>query len=127
MFWPLMRFSFLDTTLGAPGVGIPLKDSSWYRRGRITMIDKSQPYNGNLSTARKLAADAIAEAYTAGYERSAADLARLRKAIEAHRRNVWGSGTVEHDEDRDLYKALQEDRNECIHAGTGARISDKET
>lgn len=36
-----------------------------------------------------------------------AGLNRLRKAIETHRRNVWGSGPVGHDEDAALYAALE--------------------
>lgn len=33
--------------------------------------------------------------------------AALREAIREHRRNVWGDGAVEHDEDRDLYAVLE--------------------
>ncbi len=33
--------------------------------------------------------------------------ARLREAIETHRRNVWGDKAVGHSEDRDLYEALE--------------------
>lgn len=36
-----------------------------------------------------------------------AELDRLREAIETHRRNVWGAGPVEHDEDRELYAVLE--------------------
>lgn len=34
---------------------------------------------------------------------------RLWKAIETHRRNIWGEGSIEHYEDRQLYAALQDD------------------
>jgi hypothetical protein len=41
-----------------------------------------------------------------------ADLIKLRNAVENHRRNTWGVGPpeviIDFDEDRDLYKALDE-------------------
>ena len=37
---------------------------------------------------------------------------RLRKAIEKHRRDMWGNGPVGHLYDKNLYAALQEDRDD---------------
>lgn len=37
------------------------------------------------------------------------ELKRLHAAIETHRRNVWGSGEVGHDEDVALYAVLEEE------------------
>ena len=37
---------------------------------------------------------------------------RLREAIEKHRRDMWGNGPVGHLYDKNLYAALQEDRDE---------------
>jgi len=41
---------------------------------------------------------------------------RLREAIQQHQRDVWGSGPIEHPDDRELYdaaKAAKETGNEC--------------
>ena len=37
---------------------------------------------------------------------------RLRDAIEKHRRDMWGNGPVGHLYDKNLYIALQEDRDD---------------
>ena len=37
---------------------------------------------------------------------------RLREAIEKHRRDMWGNGVVGHLYDKNLYAALQEDRDD---------------
>ncbi len=41
-----------------------------------------------------------------GWPAALEEIARLREAIETHRRNVWGDKAVGHSEDRDLYEVL---------------------
>ena len=48
----------------------------------------------------------------AAYNKLLAERDRLRKAIEKHRRDIWGNGPVGHLYDKNLYAALQEDRDD---------------
>ena len=41
-----------------------------------------------------------------------AERERLLKAIKKHRRDMWGNGVVSHLYDKNLYAALQEDRDD---------------
>ena len=51
----------------------------------------------------------------------AEEYARLREAIEKHRRNRWGDGPVKDSEDWWLYAALQEAGDEHMAGRTQAR------
>ena len=39
---------------------------------------------------------------------AADEIERLKAAISLHRQNVWGDGPVDHDEDVELYRALED-------------------